>query len=96
MGEPIIQHCEVCNTEQFHQKDSRKNKEQFQEAQIIQFPDIRRRSKSDRRKVLDCRIVDHSPSERTDKPKSKRCRLFDGHAWFIDTVEDAIKKQWIA
>jgi hypothetical protein len=95
MEEPIILYCELCNPEQLYQEDRRETKEHSFEAKIIPFPNNKRRPKPDRRQVLDRRVtIVDSPANKTALKRSKGRRPFDGHLWFVGTVENAAKEQW--
>ncbi|MBF0455419.1 MAG: hypothetical protein HQL72_11465 [Magnetococcales bacterium] len=95
MGEPKIFFCEACNPEKFHQKDRRKHTTHQPSAQIIPFPTGDRRENRDRRQIPDRRIVEKPHPKTASLRRSIGRRPFDGHAWFIGTVDRAIDEKWL-
>jgi hypothetical protein len=91
MGEPIILYCFTCNPERHHQKDRR---QKAPSAKIVQFPGNNRSHILVRRKVLDRRVVENYPLNKTSFKRSIGRRPFDGKSWFIGTFESAIKERW--
>ncbi|MBF0448373.1 MAG: hypothetical protein HQL67_09255 [Magnetococcales bacterium] len=95
MAEPHIIYCDVCNPEKLHQEDRRKGQEPRTTAQIIPFLQADRRARnSSRRKVQDRRILETTPPKEIIHPRSKGRRPFDGHTWFVGTVDRAMQEQW--
>lgn len=94
MPELAIVYCEECNPQQLHQKDRRQYKQNSTSAKIYQFPEKERRSQEDRRKVQDRRVGKEAPAKQLGQRKTKGRRPFDGHSWFMGTVDDAISEQW--
>jgi hypothetical protein len=95
MEEPVILYCELCNPDQLHQKDRRKSAEQTPNSNVIPFPKDRRSATNfDRRAVLDRRVGADHKARIVPVKRSKGRRPFDGHSWFVGTVETAVKEQW--